>query len=107
MSEENIELVDFAVLARKYKTRLTKKYINRKPWVEPNECEIISYIPGTIVKLFVTEGQQVKKGEMVLMLEAMKMQNRIEVPFDGKIKKINVKEGEKIPKNRVMIELEK
>jgi biotin carboxyl carrier protein len=61
----------------------------------------------TIVEVFVTEGQQVKKGEMILMLEAMKMQNRIEMPFDGKIKKINVKKGEKIPKNLLMIELEK
>lgn len=104
---ENIEFVDFAVTARKYKTLLTKKFSNRKAWVEPNECEIKSYIPGTIVEVFVTEGQQVKKGEMILMLEAMKMQNRIEMPFDGKIKKINVKKGEKIPKNFLMLELEK
>ncbi len=103
---ENIELVDFPVLARKYKTRLTKKYQQRKPWTEPNPKEINSYIPGTIVKIFVTEGQAVKKDEVVLMLEAMKMQNRIKMPFDGKIKKINVKEGDKIPKNMVMIEIE-
>ena len=102
---ENTELVDFAITARKYKTHLTTKYLQRKPWVEPNPNEIISYIPGTIVKIFVTEGQAVKKDEVVLMLEAMKMQNRIKMPFDGKIEKINVKEGDKIPKNTVMIEI--
>ena len=36
----------------------------------------------------------------------MKMQNKIEMPFDGIIKKINVKIGEKIPKNFLMIEIE-
>ena len=101
----NTEFIDFAVTARKYKTMLTEKYKQRKPWVEPNPNEIISHIPGTIVKIFVTEGQKVKKDEVVLMLEAMKMQNRIKMPFDGKIKKINVKEGDKIPKNTVMIEV--
>ena len=101
-----MEFVDFAVTARKYKTQLTEKYKQRKPWTEPNPNEIISYIPGTIVKIFVTEGQTVKKEEMVLMLEAMKMQNRIKMPFDGTIKRINVKEGDKIPKNTVMIEIE-
>jgi len=100
-----MEFVDFAVTARKYKTKLTTKYLHRKPWVEPNPNEIISFIPGTIVKIFVTEGQEVKKAEVVLMVEAMKMQNRVKMPFDGKIKTINVKEGDKIPKNTVMIEI--
>ena len=105
--EANNEWVDFQVLARKYKTRLTTKYLQRKPWQEPNPDHIISYIPGTIVSIFVSEGQVVNEGEVVLMLEAMKMQNRIAMPFEGKIKKIHVKEGDKIPKNFVMVEIEK
>jgi len=103
----NTELIDFAVTARKYKTRLTTKYQQRKAWVEPNPNEINSYIPGTIVKIFVSEGQSLKKGEALLLLEAMKMQNRVKMPFDGKIVKINVSEGDKIPKNTLMIEIEK
>ena len=100
------EFVDFAVTARKYKTKLTAKYLLRKAWVEPNPNEIISYIPGTIVKIFVSEGQKVKRGESLLLLEAMKMQNRIKMPFDGKIKAILVAEGDRIPKNTLMIEVE-
>jgi biotin carboxyl carrier protein len=100
------DFVEFAVTARKYKTRLTTKYQQRKVWKEPNPKEIISYIPGTIVKIFVTEGQEMKQGESLLLLEAMKMQNRIKMPFNGKIKAISVKEGDKIPKNTVMIEIE-
>ena len=103
----NVELVDFAVTARKYKTRLTTKYQQRKVWADPNPNEIISYIPGTVVKIFVSEGQTLKKGEDLLLLEAMKMQNRVKMPFNGKIVKINVNEGDKIPKNTLLIEIEK
>ncbi|NDV46886.1 acetyl-CoA carboxylase biotin carboxyl carrier protein subunit [Paludibacter sp. 221] len=99
------ELIDFAVTARKYKTLLTTKYKERKPWVNPNPYDIQSSIPGTIIKILVKEKQIVKEGEPILILEAMKMQNRIEMPFTARIKKINVSEGEKIPKEFLMIEL--
>lgn len=100
------EFVDFAVTARKYKTLLTKKFINRKVWEAPNPNNIKSYIPGTIIELNVKPGQKVKQGELLLRLEAMKMQNRIDMPFDGIIKAVNVNVGEKIPKNFLMIEIE-
>lgn len=108
MTEANkdSEFVDFAVTARKYKTLLTKKFKNRKVWEAPNPNNIKSYIPGTIIELNVKPGQKVKQGELLLRLEAMKMQNRIDMPFDGIIKSVNVNVGEKIPKNFLMIEIE-
>lgn len=108
MTEANkdSEFVDFAVTARKYKTLLTKKFKNRKEWEAPNPNNIKSYIPGTIIELNVKPGQKVKQGELLLRLEAMKMQNRIDMPFDGIIKSVNVNVGEKIPKNFLMIEIE-
>jgi biotin carboxyl carrier protein len=106
MEEKKLEFVDFAVTARKYKTLLTIKYANRKPYVVPDPREIKSYIPGTVIKLKVKEGAKVKAGTIILILEAMKMMNKVLMPFDGRIKKINVKEGEKVPKGLVMIELE-
>lgn len=106
MEEKKGELVDFVILARKYKTTLSKKFVNRKPYVAPNPNEIKSYIPGTIIKLKVKEGAKAKAGETILILEAMKMMNKVAMPFDGKIKKIYVSEGEKIPKGHLMIEIE-
>ena len=85
---------------------LTKKFKNRKVWEAPNPNNIISYIPGTIIELNVKPGQKVKQGELLLRLEAMKMQNRIDMPFDGIIKSVNVNVGVKIPKNFLMIEIE-
>ncbi len=103
---ETPELVDFAVTARKYKTQLTRKFKSRKVWVDPNPFEIQSFIPGTIIQISVKEGDIVKEGEPLLILEAMKMQNRIEMPFTAKIKKLNVNVGDRIPKEMLMIELE-
>lgn len=104
--DETPEFVDFVVTARKYKTLLTKKYLNRKKWENPSPYEIYSYIPGTIVEVFVKEGEVVEEGEPLLTLEAMKILNRIEMPFTAKIKKINVKPGDQIPKDFLIIELE-
>ena len=106
MSKQKHELVDFAVTARKYKTKLTKKFINRKFYVDPNPFEIESHIPGTIISLKVKEGDSVKEGKVLLILEAMKMMNKVLMPFDGTIKKILVTEGQKVPKGYIMIELE-
>ena len=104
--KETPELVDFAVTARKYKTQLPTKYMNRKVWVDPNPYDVQSSIPGTIIQISVTEGEIVKEGAPLLILEAMKMLNRIEMPFTARIKKINVAVGERIPKETLMIELE-
>lgn len=106
MPKEKSEYVEFAVTARKYNTLLTKKYMNRKQWVNPSPFEIQSIIPGTILSIFVKEGDVVKEGEPLMVLEAMKMQNRIQMPFTARIKKINVEVGGRIPKETLMIELE-
>lgn len=75
-------------------------------WVDPNPFEIQSFIPGTIIEISVKEGEVVEEGAPLLILEAMKMRNRIEMPFTARIKKLNVNVGDKIPKDMLMIELE-
>lgn len=94
------------VQGEKYTTTFTRKYENRKKWVKPNVKNVVSVIPGTITEIFVKEGQTAKKGERMLLLEAMKMLNNIVFPLNGKIKKVNVKVGDKIPKGFLMVEYE-
>jgi len=89
-----------------YKTELTKKFEGRRKWVAPNPKFVASFIPGTIVEIFVKEGQEVKEGENLMILEAMKMKNLIAMPFDGKIKKMHIQVGEKVPNRHLMIEIE-
>ncbi len=88
----------------KYRTTYTKKYENRKKWEKPNLKKVISYIPGTITKLFVEKGKTVKKGDKMMVLEAMKMQNTLSFPLTGEIKTVHVKLGDKVPKNFVLVE---
>ena len=89
----------------KYRTRLNKKFENRKVWESPDPRKITSNIPGTIIKVCVKEGQEVRGGDQILILEAMKMKNRIMFHTGGTVKKIYVREGEKIPRNFLMLEL--
>jgi len=88
-----------------YKTEIPENVANRKKWERPNPNHIKSFIPGTIVEIFVKEGQEVKEGECLMILQAMKMKNKILMPFDGIIEKINVNVEEKVPNRLVMVEI--
>lgn len=61
-------------------------------------------MPGLIINLKVNEGDAVKAGDQLLILEAMKMENILKSPGDGVVKKINVKKGDSVEKNQVLIE---
>lgn len=100
------DLKKFNVNGTIYTTELTKKFENRNVWVRPNPKHINSFIPGTIVEILVEVGQEVKEGETIMILEAMKMKNQIKMPFDGKIAKIHVVEGSKVPNRLLMVEIE-
>ena len=65
--EKDNEYVDFVVTARKYKTTLTAKYKNRKMWHKPFVGDVISHLPGTIVKVEVQQGQEVEAGQLLLI----------------------------------------
>jgi len=61
-------------------------------------------MPGLVLKVLVTEGQAVKKGDGLLILEAMKMENIIKATSDGIVKKIHIEEKNILDKNQKMIE---
>lgn len=86
-----------------YETLLNKKFVNRKKWVPVKTEEIRTVIPGTVVKLNVKKGDKVKEGEVLMLFEAMKMQNIIQAPHSGKITDVKVKEGESLPKGALMM----
>ena len=106
MEKKENEYVDFIVTARKYKTLLTTKYKNRPLWHKPLPGEVISHLPGTILELKVEQGQEVEAGQLLLIHEAMKMQNRVVSPISGIITELGVKAGDKIGKNHLMVKVE-
>ncbi len=74
---------------------------------EQDANEITAFMPGSILKIFVEEGQKIQSGDILLVLEAMKMENEIKAPFDCVISKIHVKEGTAVNKGSHLISLEK
>ncbi len=66
---------------------------------------IIAPMPGLILSINVKEGQKVKNGDVLLVLEAMKMENSITAPKDGIIKLISAKKGTTVEKGQHLIEL--
>lgn len=62
-------------------------------------------MPGTILDVKVSVGQAVKKGEVICVLEAMKMENDIPAPCDGTIASVNVQKGASVSANDVIVTL--
>ena len=65
--------------------------------------EVLAPMPGTILDIMVSPGQKVKKGDSLLVLNAMKMENVIKAPGDGEVYEISVSAGDNVNKNQVLI----
>ena len=61
-------------------------------------------MPGLILDIIVGEGSEVKKGETIMILEAMKMENILKSPGDGVVEAIKVKKGDSVEKNQLLIQ---
>ena len=68
--------------------------------------EIKAPMPGLVLSIEITEGQDVVKGDTLLVLEAMKMENVIKSPGEGKVKSIFVKKGKPVDKGEILLEFE-
>lgn len=60
-------------------------------------------MPGLIVTVRVREGQEVKKGDRMIVLESMKMQNELSSPSDGIVRNIRIKSGDNVEQNQVLL----
>jgi biotin carboxyl carrier protein len=87
-----------------YETNLTKKFRNRKPYEPADPKKIFAFIPGKIKKLNIKKKSKVKEGEILLVLEAMKMNNLIFSPMKGTIKEVHVSVGSSVSKGTLLIE---
>lgn len=70
---------------------------------EGGEYHLKAPMPGLIVVIPVEEGQEVKKGQVLLILESMKMQNELKSPRDGKVHRIKVKVGESVEQKQTLL----
>ena len=72
---------------------------------ETGEFQLKAPMPGLAVAILVVEGQPVKKGEVLLILESMKMQNELKSPRDGTVGRVRVKAGETVEQKQTLLSL--
>ena len=70
---------------------------------ETGEYHLRAPMPGLVVTILVTEGQAIKKGQVLLILESMKMQNELKSPRDGVIGRLRVKPGETVEQKQTLL----
>jgi biotin carboxyl carrier protein len=104
--EEKIRYSSLVVDGVQYKTLLTQKFIDRPRFTEKDPGMVKAFIPGTILKVRAKKGKRVKEGDLLLILEAMKMRNVVAAPVDGIIRKVHVKSLDKVSKNQLMVEID-
>ena len=97
---------------KKSKTPTLVRSASKRP-VEPlkvspkaKKTKVLAPIPGVILDVDVKVGDQVKKGQRLVLLEAMKMENNIVAEKDGCITSVNISKGQKVLENEIMMEFE-
>jgi biotin carboxyl carrier protein len=63
-------------------------------------------MPGKVIAVHVQAGQEIRKGDELLVVEAMKMENALRAPRDGRVKAVAVKAGDPVSPGLVLVELE-
>ncbi|MEP0805190.1 MAG: biotin attachment protein [Chloroflexota bacterium] len=74
--------------------------------VESGEFHLKAPMPGLVVAVPVEEGQQVKKGQVLVILESMKMQNELKSPRDGTVARIRVRAGESVEQKQALLSVQ-
>lgn len=88
------------------RTETGKKVISEPPAVASGGYTVKAPLPGTIMSISVKVGDEVKAGDTVCILEAMKMENDVHTPKGGKVKEILVKPGDAVPQEGNIMILE-
>ena len=90
------------------KDESVKSAVNAKLKADPkNEGHIAATMPGTVIKVILEKGDKVKRGDHLMITEAMKMETTVQAPFDGTVKSVHVQNGEAIATGDLLVELEK
>lgn len=87
--------------ADEYEQLLQKMGIGKSS--NPSQPELKAPMPGMVIKVLATSGQQIKKGDPLLILEAMKMENIIKAASDCLVTAILIRAGDKVEKNQVIM----
>ena len=109
-TEKKTKSIELKINGEYYRVQLKDKFdlLLEKMGIEESEAgglnALMAPMPGLVVEIKVKVGDQVKKGDPLLILEAMKMENILKSNGDGQVKGIQVNRGDNVEKNQVLIE---
>ena len=86
-----------------YETEIPDSY--GKKWAPEDNSLIKAFIPGTVIEIKTSVGKKVNKGDILLILDAMKMYNEITAPFAGTVEEVAVAAGERVEKSQLLVRL--
>jgi biotin carboxyl carrier protein len=105
------DVCSVTIEGRRYQVRVEEEHLRRlakerKAAAMPQQDErVTSPMPGTVVAVLVREGQVVKTGEGLAILEAMKMENEIRAPRDGVVREVGVEPGESVAQGDLLVHI--
>ena len=117
----NVEVVEADVKTKTYKLLVNNKIISialkdklddllhelgMDAMATPKVNDLKAPMPGLVLDILVKEGDKINKGDTLIVLEAMKMENALKAIADATVKKVSVKKGNTVDKNQVLVQLE-
>ena len=72
---------------------------------EPAEGSLSAPMPGTVLEVHVKEGQRVREGQTLVVMEAMKMEHRVQAPRAGVVTKLHYSEGDRVDVGAILVEI--
>ena len=85
--------------------KVSSKQVEQKPVSSLEGKEILSPIQGNVVNVLVKVGQKVKKGDVLLLIEAMKLENEVNAPFDGEVVEVLVNKGQNVTNQQLLVKI--
>jgi biotin carboxyl carrier protein len=108
--DKEVKLLSLKVNGNKYECKLKDRQdelLERLGMDKANSKKVNNVkapMPGLVLNVLVGEGTAVKKGDALIILEAMKMENILKSPTDGVVKKVSANKGTPVEKNQILIE---
>lgn len=85
--------------------KVSSKQVEQKLVSSLEGKEILSPIQGNVVNVLVKVGQKVKKGDVLLLIEAMKLENEVNAPFDGEVVEVLVNKGQNVTNQQLLVKI--
>jgi biotin carboxyl carrier protein len=101
---DNIEIL--LIDGTAYPTRLHRKYRERKPVPVPDPTEVRAFVPGAVLEVLVEAGQEAERGQPLVVVEAMKMQNALTAAAAGTVGAVDVETGALVEKGDLLVNLD-